>query len=93
MSGGAFDYTQYRIEQAADEVNSEIRRCDPDRLPDEYGYKPDYSQETLAKFRECEQTLRKAAAMLNRVDWLVCGDDGEDSFHSRWDEELAKLVQ
>lgn len=93
MSGGAFDYIQYRIEQAADQVNSEIRRCDPDRLPDEYGYKREYLQETLAKFRECESTLRKAAVMLQRVDWLVSGDDGEDSFHRRWEEELGKLGQ
>jgi len=27
--------------------------------------------------------------MLNRVDWLVSDDDGEDTFHQRWNEELG----
>lgn len=90
MSGGKFEYIQYRIDQAADELNSYIRRC-VDEIQDEYGSKPEYAKETLEKFRECETTLRRAAAMLQRVDWLASGDDGEKSFHCRWDEELEKL--
>lgn len=92
MSGGRFDYIQYRISQAADEVNQYIRRCESDER-DEYGYKPEYSPETLQKFRECELTLRKASVMLHRVDYLASGDDGEDSFHSRLDKELSELDQ
>jgi len=90
MSGGEFDYVQYRIEQAADELESYIRRCESEEV-DEYGYKPGYKEETLAKFRECEQTLRRSAVMLHRVDWLASGDDGEEDFHRRWAEDLAKL--
>lgn len=26
-----------------------------------------------------------------RIDWLLSGDDGEESFHSRLKEELDKL--
>jgi hypothetical protein len=26
--------------------------------------------------------------MAQRVDWLLSGDDGEDSFLLRWDEEV-----
>jgi hypothetical protein len=55
---------------------------------DKFGYKPEYAPETLAKFRECETTLRKAGIMLQRVDYLACGDDGEDTFHKRWDTEV-----
>ena len=87
MSGGHFDYVQYRITQAADEVEQYIRRCELDER-DECGYKPEYSPETLEKFRECERTLRRAAAMLQRVDWLASGDDGEDCFHHRWAKEV-----
>ena len=36
-------------------------------------------------------TCRRAAAMSQRVDWLVSDDDGPDSFLERWDIELAKL--
>jgi hypothetical protein len=48
----------------------------------------DYSAKTIDRFRECEKTLRVAAAMLRRVDWLVSGNDGEDTFHERWDKEV-----
>jgi hypothetical protein len=26
--------------------------------------------------------------MVKRIDYLVCGDDGEDDFIRRWDEEV-----
>lgn len=83
MSGGHFDYIQYRIMQAADEVEQYIHRCESNET-DECGYKPEYSEETIAKFRECERTLRLGGEMLNRVDWLASGDDGEENFHKRW---------
>ena len=28
---------------------------------------------------------------LHRIDWLVSGDDGEDTFHARWKEDMAAL--
>jgi hypothetical protein len=89
MSGGYFDYVQYRIGEAADQVDSYIRRCESDEVY-EYGNKPEYRIETLEKFRECEKTLRRASEMLQRVDWLASGDDGEDCFHKRWEEEVPK---
>jgi hypothetical protein len=87
MSGGEFDYIQYRIGEAADMVEQYILRCDSP-VTDKYGYKPEYSSETMLKFRECELTLRRAAAMLQRMDWLVSGDDAEESFHRRWAEDV-----
>lgn len=90
MSGGHFDYIQYRIEQVADQVEAYIRRCEEAEPaePDEFGYKLGYSPETISKFKECEKTLRKAADMLHRIDWLASGDDGEETFHERWEEDL-----
>jgi hypothetical protein len=90
MSGGHFDYVQYRIDQAADELQSYIDRCESEEV-DEYGYKPDYSPETLEKFKECERMLRIGGAMLHRIDWLAEGDDGEETFHKRLADDLSKL--
>jgi hypothetical protein len=87
MSGGKFEYIQYRIDRAADKVNSYIHRCESDDLND-FGYKPEYTPQTLERFRECEHTLRRAAAMLQRVDLLASGDDGEEYFHKRWAKEV-----
>lgn len=92
MSGGYFDYQQYRIHDIAASI-SELIASNDDDTPTEFGGTVGnlFSQDTIAKFEEAELTLRKAEAMAQRVDWLVSGDDSEESFHSRWKEELDKL--
>ena len=35
--------------------------------------------------------LKIAQVYAQRVDWLVSGDDGEDSFHSRLNKELSEI--
>ena len=77
MSGGHFDYIQYRFEEIAEEV----RVC-------AFRGRGEYSAETLARFEECAQTVKRAGDMLQRVDWLVSGDDGEETFHERWAVEI-----
>lgn len=87
MSGGHFDYIQYRIDDAAEEIASTIARMGT--YDEDYDCNwPEYSPETVQKMRECEATLRKAAAMLHRVDWLLSGDDSEETFHERWKHDL-----
>ena len=86
MSGGRFDHLQNRITDAADQVDREIRRAQGES--DEQGYSTQLQPATLDRFRETAQTLRTAAAMLQRVDWLLSGDDVEQEFHERWAEEV-----
>jgi hypothetical protein len=74
MSGGHFNYTQYNLLNIADKIAEIVKEAE---------YKP----ETLARFKEAERTILKAHAMAQRVDWLLSGDDSEDAFHQRWDEE------
>ena len=89
MSGGHFEYQQYRIEDIAVAIDEMIGSNDDQSL-DEWGQQrgDNYPPEILEKFREAAYTLRQAAEMVQRVDWLVSGDDGEESFLSRWEEEV-----
>jgi hypothetical protein len=64
--------------------DEERYRYDPDE-PRGYGFPP----EVIARFREAAATCRRAAIMVQRVDWLVSSDDGEDSFLRRWEEDLG----
>lgn len=79
MSGGHFNYGQFNIEGLADEIESLIDA------------NTNYSDETIEKFRLAEKAVRQAAIMVKRIDWLVCDDDGEDTFHARWKEDMAAL--
>ena len=94
MSGGHFQYDQYRIAQIADEVEQLIESNDDDEMgPWGYPKGRHYTAETIAEFRKGLKALRQAEVYAQRIDWLVSGDDGEDSFHRRLAEDLAKLAE
>lgn len=80
MSGGYFDYKQYQINDFAEEVKSLILNI---------GNR--YSKKTVKKFIEGYQILEEAAVYAQRIDWLISGDDGEESFHERLGNDLAEI--
>lgn len=92
MSGGHFNYAQYRIREIVDEVEVLIANNDSTEK-DEWGNMKGscYSPETIVKFKEALGTLQKAEIMAQRIDWLVSGDDGEESFHQCWQGDLNRL--
>jgi hypothetical protein len=108
MSGGHFDYDQYKIRYIADRVEQLIRdngreknqeelRDESWRSPDWYDKYPEdkfhtnYPDDVIEKFKEGWELLRKAEIFAQRIDWLVSGDDGENSFRSRLEEDLKNL--
>jgi hypothetical protein len=92
MSGGHFDYNQYKIGYVADEIEQLIYHNDSDKI-DEWGnkYGSHFSQETIAEFKKGLLILRQAEIYAQRIDWLVSGDDGEDSFLARLKSDLKKV--
>lgn len=80
MSGGAFDYVQFRLQhEAIDELKKIINENVNDKK---------YSDDTIEKFKIGLNSLELALIYLNRIDWLVSGDDSENTFHQRLSEEL-----
>jgi len=92
MSGGHFQYKQWEIGNIADEVEQIILDNDSQEM-DEWGYRKGYgySPETIEEFKRALLILRQAHVYVQRIDWLVSGDDGEDSFHRRLKIELEKV--
>jgi hypothetical protein len=92
MSGGHFEYKQWEIGNIADEVEQLILDNDSEEL-DRYGDRKGchFSEETMLEFRTALRLLRAAHVYAQRIDWLVSGDDGEDSFHQRLKNDLEKL--
>lgn len=85
MSGGKFNYAQFQLVMIADDIEHRVRVND---VTDEWGYRPGYSEETLEQFRIAERKLREAYIYVQRIDWLLSGDDGEDTFHKRLKKDL-----
>ncbi len=92
MSGGHFNHAQFQVDQIAEEIEHLINDND-NKEPDGYGGTLGYGypDEVIAKFREAAHTLRRAAIMAQRIDWLVSGDDSEKTFHERWDNDLKEV--
>lgn len=79
MSGGAFNYNQYNI----DEIIEEIEKLDFENL--------NFEPETILQFKEGLKFLRLARVYTQRIDWLLSGDDSEKSFHERLIEDIKKI--
>ena len=77
MSGGSLDYVSYRIDDAADEIESYL--CGG------------FSEKTEERLKEAVKTLRKASVYAHRVEWLLSDDDNEESFHRQLEDELKEL--
>lgn len=93
MSGGHFDYKQYQITSIAEEIETLIETNDIENL-DSWGDKigRGYSESTIEEFKTAISILELAAIYVQRIDWLISDDDGEESFHERLNEEINLLV-
>jgi hypothetical protein len=102
MSGGHFDYDQYRIRNIIESIESELNN--QGKLKERLFYNPEYyekfpedkyytiyPEEIQEKFREAIEILKKAEIYAQRVDYYLSGDDGEDSFLERLEDDLNRL--
>jgi hypothetical protein len=105
MSGGAFDYQQFHLIDIADSIEHEViesgkpipedrwefwqRQYYKDHPEEAFHY--DYPESVLRRFEEAVYAVKRAHIYAQRVDWLLSGDDGENSFEERLKKELAEL--
>lgn len=93
MSGGHFNYKQHHLLDMADDIGSQILtndRTEKNEWGDSVGNR--YSPETIAEFEKAVKALKLAYVYAQRIDWLLSGDDGEDSFHIRLQAQLKELA-
>ena len=108
MSGGFFQYDQYKLGYIADEIEQEIeksgRKKNKEELKEESAYRDakwydtypedlcyySYPEEILQEFKKGVQLLRIAQVYAQRIDWLLSGDDGEESFLKRLKKDLIE---
>lgn len=98
MSGGYFDYEDYKIDEFADQIERVVNGALNGHYDKEDSYS-DWQKKLIAEGSdELKQTLqdavlclRKAAIYTHRIDWLFAGDDGPETFIFRLKKELDAL--
>jgi energy-converting hydrogenase A subunit M len=80
MSGGNYDYNQYRIRDIHEQMYKDI-----------IWYSDHYSNITIDKIIGIYNHMLMAEIEVQRMDWLFSGDDGEDTFHKRLEEDIHKV--
>lgn len=84
MSGGHFDYNQYRINDAVEQLEKDL--SDPE------SYANSMDQDILESLTLCLLRLKEASIRLHRADWLLSGDDGEESYRKRLAADLEAML-
>jgi hypothetical protein len=102
MSGGRFEYMQYRIYDIADDIKYEVdkngKQLSLEELKDNFYWlndKPthhyEYPKDIIEEFKKGIKYLRLAQIYAHRIDWLLSSDDGEDSFRKRLKNDLQEF--
>ena len=87
MSGGCFDNSQFKLISIAEELDEYIQNNNSNII-DEYGDKiyPNYSSDIIEKFKQTRDTLELLYDRIHAIDYLICGDYGEECFNKKWTE-------
>ena len=67
-----------------------IHHCYYDRYPNDADVL-ELTDETIETMKEAYRQIRIAEKYATRMDWMMSGDDGEDSFRERIKEDLAEF--
>jgi hypothetical protein len=91
MSGGRFEYLQYRFTEIIDAIEQEIIDNNAEPRPEDWFHPRNFREETIKEFKKGIEYIKKAQIYAQRIDWLVSDDDGEDTFHKRLLDDLSKV--
>ena len=93
MSGGHFNYKQDSLLDMVDDVRFAILINEgKERMSGGNNIGNRFSPETINEFEKAVKALKLAYVYAQRIDWLLSGDDGEDSFHKRLQTQLKELA-
>lgn len=93
MSGGHFDYKQYELTYIADEIKDVIYRCENDEPVDgEFNYnKTSFPKWFVAEMKDVHDQLLILNRRVQRLDWVLSGDDGVDRYFPRLKEDVESI--
>ncbi|MEA3296143.1 MAG: hypothetical protein U9Q27_03345, partial [Patescibacteria group bacterium] len=92
MSGGYFEYRQFHISEIAEKIENIVKNNgskEKNEWGEEIGYH--FPPEIITKFIDGVNIIKTAYVYAQRIDWLLSGDDGEESFLERLEEDLKEI--
>ena len=87
MSGGHFDYEDYRLHGIAEKLRTDIAKI---RTKQEWY--DCYDDKFVAELGKALDLTLEAMTRLHRIDWYMSGDDGEESTYSDRVREIDILA-
>ena len=104
MSGGFYNYKQFQIRELWEEIQRQLDRQGREKTEQELylskDFYEDYPEEKVHPtfsegireiMKEVVKHLKISEVYIQRLDWYFSGDDGEDAFFARLEEDLEKL--
>lgn len=89
MSGGRFEYQQYRINDIAETIKEDIIKLENNPEYLEWIKDKEY---LIIAMKQAYIAILSAYTYSQRLDWLLSGDDGEESFKQRLEEDMRKVI-
>jgi hypothetical protein len=108
MSGGHWEYLQYRFADVSEDIEKLIEKNGQPKSAEEIKentwhdddwynkypedrYHYEYPPEVIKEFKKGAEIIKLAQIYMQRIDWLLSGDDGEESFITRLAKDITKL--
>lgn len=85
MSGGYFDYEHHKLFGIAESIRELLRS---DRYKE---FRESLSEDSLEAIHIGEVMVRVAYIYAHRIDYLISGDDSDETFLERLGQELQEL--
>lgn len=97
MSGGHWDYIQHQFSGVSHDVEDLLRvgRRSQEELEDAIYDKFETTSQYydfMVQLQNTKKVVDEAVTYVQRLDWLLSGDDGVGSYFERLKEELKEIV-
>ena len=82
MSGGCWNYVQHQVQDVIDDLEHTLEvneEC--------------FSEDTLIELEVAIRFIKMAKVYIVRADWLLAGDDSEETFKERLSEDLKEVLR
>ena len=78
MSGGYWNYVQYRITDPVDDLKN-------------MAVNDDWPKDIRDDMLTCAKLAEEVCLRMHRIDWLLSGDDGVETYRKRLEQDLSRL--